>query len=261
MSYREIVPQAALSAVVDRFWLRSREQGSSGASGVLPPRYVLPDGCIDLLIGLDTRTVQVVGTMTSALALRGPAPALAAVRFRPGAAAAVLGVSARELTDRRVPLEEVGAGWCSPGVLEAESPLEVVRGLEASLLRRLSLLPARAAAARVAHVVRACFGPRPPTVAALAREVGWSRQRLTRVLVDEVGLGAKELLRVGRLQRAVAELQRWPGVSLAETALGLGYFDQAHMCRDFRELVGVSPKLVRGSPLTIFPIRSLLSGS
>ncbi|MEO8178084.1 MAG: helix-turn-helix transcriptional regulator [Deltaproteobacteria bacterium] len=261
MSYREIWPHAALSAVVDRFWVRSREEGNGGALEVLPPRYVLPDGCIDILIGLDARSVHVVGAMTSALAVRGPGQALAAVRFRPGAAAALLGVSAQELTDRRVPLAEVSGGWLSPRVLDAQSPHAALRLLEASLLRRASVVRSRSAVAqKVEQAVRACFGPTPPAVSALAREVGCSRQRLTQVLLDQVGLGAKDLLRVGRLQRAVAELQGGPA-TLAETALGLGYFDQAHMCRDFRELVGVSPGVVRASPLTIFPIHSLLSGA
>jgi AraC-like DNA-binding protein len=98
-------------------------------------------------------------------------------------------------------------------------------------------------------------------VEGLADDVGWSRQRLTRVLLDEVGLSAKQLLRVGRLQRAVDQLQRRPGDSLAQAAVGLGYFDQAHMCRDFRELVGLSPSRVRAAPHSIFPIRSLLTGA
>lgn len=261
MSYQELLPHPALSARVDRFWLRAGEHGSRSVGAVWPPRYVLPDGCIDILIDLEARAVHVVGTMTSALVLRGPAVSMAAVRFRPGAGAALLGVAARELTDRRVPLAELGADWLSPRVLEAESPLAALRVLEASLLQQSCVVERSTGARRVEQAVRACFGPRPPAVAALARELDWSRQRLRQVLLDEVGLGAKDLLRVGRLQRAVAELQSRPALSLVETALGLGYCDQAHMCRDFRELVGVSPTLVRASPLTIFPIHSLLSGA
>lgn len=256
MSYREIVPHPALRTLVDRFWVRSATSDGA-APGALDPQHILPDGCIDVMIGVDSHTVHVVGTMTRAFVLRGPAAATAAVRFRPGAGAALLGVAAHELTDRRVALAEIGRSWLSPRVLAAGSPLAAVRGLELALLERSGSRRAQSAAL-VAQVVRACFGPRPPSVAALARELGWSRQYLTQLLLAEVGIGAKQLLRVGRLQRAVARLQG-TRASLVETALGVGYFDQAHMCRDFRALAGSSPGEVRASPLTIFPIRSLLS--
>ena len=71
----------------------------------------------------------------------------------------------------------------------------------------------------------------------------------------------ERLVRVGRLQRAVLALQARTGTSLAQTALDVGYFDQAHMCRDFRELVGLSPSVVRAAAGTIFPIHSLLAGA
>jgi AraC-like DNA-binding protein len=255
MSYREILPHPALRAWVDRFWLREPEPEAPSAAG---PDCILPDGCIDVLIGLDTRTVHVVGTMTEALHVNAQRVSTAAVRFRPGAAAALLGVAAHELTDRRVPLGDLGARWLSPRALDAASPGAALRLLEQSLLVRRDAAQLQPA---VARTVELCFGSTPFTVEALADELGWSRQRLTRVLLDEVGLSAKQLLRVGRLQRAVDQLQREPGASLARAAVGLGYFDQAHMCRDFRELVGLSPGVVRAAPRTIFPIRSLLAGA
>lgn len=255
MSYREILPHPALRAWVDRFWVRESEPEEPAAAG---PDCILPDGCVDVLIGLDTRAAHVVGTMTEALHVNARRVSTAAVRFRPGAAAALLGVAAHELTDRRVPLAELGQRWLAPRALEAASPSAALRVLEESLLARLDGLELHPA---VARAVELCFGGAPPTVEGLAEELGWSRQRLTRVLLDQVGLSAKQLLRVGRLQRAVDQLQRRPSASLAQAAVGLGYFDQAHMCRDFRELVGLSPSAVRAAPLTIFPIRSLLAGA
>jgi AraC-like DNA-binding protein len=256
MSYREILPHPALRTWVDRFWVRElTEPEEPAAAG---PDCILPDGCVDVLISLDLGEVHVVGTMTEALHVDAQRVSTAAVRFRPGAAAALLGVAAHELTDRRVPLAALGRRWLSERALEAESASAAVAVLEESLLARqggAELQPA------VARTVELCFGSAPPSVEALAEEVGWSRQRLTRVLLDEVGLSAKQLVRVGRLQRAVDQLQRRPGDSLAQAAVGLGYFDQAHMCRDFRELVGLSPSRVRAAPHSIFPIRSLLTGA
>lgn len=254
MSYREILPHPALRAYVDRFWVQAADVASP-----LEPQHVLPDGCIDVLVNPSQHTCHVVGTMTRALVVSKPAAPTAAVRFRPGGAVAFLGVAAYELTDRYLPAHDVGLPWLSPRALEAEHPAAAVQALEHALLLRLSSLqrphPIAAAA------VQACFGGTAPRVEQLARELGYTRQRLTRLLLEQVGIGAKELLRVGRLQRAVDQLQRAQGPSLAQAAVGLGYFDQAHLCRDFRELAGLSPGVVRASAGSIFPIRSLLAGA
>jgi AraC-like DNA-binding protein len=254
MSYRELLPHPALREHVDRFWVDVPAPGA-------PPerRHILPDGCIDVLVVLPLSGVSVVGTMTQALVIDAPPLATAAVRFRPGAATAFLGVAAHELTDARVTTEELPLRWLDPRVRAASDPLAAVALLERSLLEQQAR---RSAPQRVvAHVVRACFGLVPPTVQALAEDCGYSRQRLNRLVREQVGIGAKELVRVGRLQRAVAALQSQPGVSLAQLAVSLGYCDQAHMCRDFRELAGVRPGLVRAAADTIFPIRSLLGGA
>ncbi len=254
MAYREIVPHPALREHVDRFWV------DVPSPGALPQRrYVLPDGCSDVLVVLPLRAIHVVGTMTQALVLDEPPLATAAVRFRPGAAAAFLGVAAHELTDQSLAAEELRLPWLDPRLGDAPEPLAAVALLQRGLLRWQARQ--RPAQRLVAEVVRACFGAVLPTVQALARECGYSRQRLTRLVLEEVGIGAKDLVRVGRLQRAVVALQTTPGASLAHAALELGYFDQAHMCRDFRELVGLSPGLVRSSAHAIFPVRSLLAGT
>ena len=76
-------------------------------------------------------------------------------------------------------------------------------------------------------------------VAELAREVGWSARHLTDRFRAEVGLRPKEAARVARFDRARRQLR--PGVRLADLAAGTGYFDQAHLAREFQALAGCSP--------------------
>jgi transcriptional regulator GlxA family with amidase domain len=56
-----------------------------------------------------------------------------------------------------------------------------------------------------------------------------------------VGLGPGSLGRLTRFQRVLRAIDRDPGVSLARVAAGAGYFDQAHMSRDFRRFAGTTP--------------------
>ena len=78
-------------------------------------------------------------------------------------------------------------------------------------------------------------------IAALASELGWSRKRLAGRFREEVGLPAKSLARILRFRRAVRLLERDEGRSLGEIALDCGYFDQAHLNRDFRSFAGSTP--------------------
>jgi AraC-like DNA-binding protein len=180
------------------------------------------------------------------------------VRFRPGAAVHFLGASADELTDERVPIEELPAPWLEPCHREYASAEEAVAALERLLLERLAVAaPPDPSRRGVGHAVRTLLLSPSVSIRELAKDLGWTRQHLRRVFRHHVGIGPKELARISRLQRAVYRLQRAPGIDLARVALDLGYFDQAHMARDFRELVGVTPAAARAAAGSIFPIPSL----
>jgi AraC-like DNA-binding protein len=79
-------------------------------------------------------------------------------------------------------------------------------------------------------------------VSGLAGELGWSRRHLTARFRQQVGLPPKSFARVVRFSRAVELLGRSDGLSWAEVALACGYYDQAHLNRDFRALAGCSPR-------------------
>ena len=78
-------------------------------------------------------------------------------------------------------------------------------------------------------------------IAELCRELGWSRRHLAVRFRDEVGLAPKVYARVLRFERAAALLARDGGARFAEIAYQCGYYDQAHLNRDFREFAGTSP--------------------
>lgn len=79
------------------------------------------------------------------------------------------------------------------------------------------------------------------TVAEVAGAVGWSPRRLSARFAAEVGLSPQETARVARFDRARRELQARPGCGLAGLAARHGWYDQAHMTRDFTRFAGLSP--------------------
>jgi AraC-like DNA-binding protein len=98
-------------------------------------------------------------------------------------------------------------------------------------------------ARELGHAWRALVGSGGTVpIGTLAAEVGWSRQHLARRFGDEFGLGPKMAARVVRFERAKGMLQSTPTfVRIAQVAAACGYYDQAHLDRDFAELAGCSP--------------------
>ncbi|WP_232668704.1 helix-turn-helix domain-containing protein [Pseudonocardia sp. TRM90224] len=74
----------------------------------------------------------------------------------------------------------------------------------------------------------------------LAGDVGWSSRGLQARFRDHVGLPPKTIARIIRFHRAV-RLLATSGRRAGEVAAECGYWDQAHLNRDFRTLAGRSP--------------------
>jgi AraC-like DNA-binding protein len=85
----------------------------------------------------------------------------------------------------------------------------------------------------------------------LADEAGYSRRHLTKRFSGEYGLTPEEASRVVRFERSWLLLRRLersrrvlPGddcLSLAEVAASCGYYDQAHLAREWNQLAGCPP--------------------
>lgn len=76
---------------------------------------------------------------------------------------------------------------------------------------------------------------------ALARELGYSRRHFSARFGAELGLPPKTYARVLRFEHAAERLSHDTGARFAEIAQDCGYYDQAHLNRDFREFAGTTP--------------------
>jgi AraC-like DNA-binding protein len=172
---------------------------------------ILPDACIDLIGG------DVIGPFAGAHVVQLDAGDRATgIRLRPGAFPALFGYAARELIDLRLPLTDV-------------------------LGTRRSLLHAAKDAEPPDPLAEAALAAR--SVRELASETGYSVRNLRRRLVAATGHGPKRLARIGRMH---ALLRAGRGESWARTAVEHGFYDEAHMANDIRELAGATPHALLG---------------
>jgi AraC-like DNA-binding protein len=247
--YLEHAPSAALAGAVECFWTM---RPADALPGEVQSR-VLPDGCMDVIFDLgDARSTgggparprsYVVGAMRTPVTVRHSGRIdMLGVRFRPGGAWAFTRTPAGELTDRTLGLGEVWgrrAGEMEERLMEAE-PRRRIALLEAALLAAAGGSAGRDA--RVAHasaMIERTAGS--VSVDALPRELGLTCRHLERIFAQHVGLTPKVACRVARVRGAMDRIRRQPSVSASRLALALGWYDQPHMIRDFRQIAGTTP--------------------
>jgi AraC-like DNA-binding protein len=75
----------------------------------------------------------------------------------------------------------------------------------------------------------------------MAAELGWSHRRLIARYRDAVGLPPKTVARIVRFEKLTSRLKGSSTVDWAALAAEGGFFDQAHLSREDRELTGQTP--------------------
>jgi len=252
-----------LASPILRPFLVAPIEGWEQTNGSLARLREVPFPGVPLILGLDSawhiegpESVEheasfVAGLHAAPTFVRPDAASWSCIELRltPVAAHRLLGLPMHELANRTVPLREVlhEADELTEQLREASSWMERFALVEGFLLRRLE--QARSPGREVEwswHELRRTAGRAP--IRELADEVGWSHRRLIARFREQVGLAPKAVARVMRFDRAVQAL-RSPAGGLADVAFDSGYFDQAHMNRDFRKLGGTTPRAFRSSLL------------
>ena len=78
-------------------------------------------------------------------------------------------------------------------------------------------------------------------IGALAERLDCSRRHLVSKFHEEIGLPPKTVARIIRFDRALRLARKGPEGGWADIAAACGFADQAHLCREFRDLAGETP--------------------
>ncbi|KZN60236.1 hypothetical protein N473_24970 [Pseudoalteromonas luteoviolacea CPMOR-1] len=78
------------------------------------------------------------------------------------------------------------------------------------------------------------------TVEALAAKSNWSKRTIQRIFNKYVGLTPKWLIRKFRLHQVLRQLEHG-NLDMLDIVNLLEYTDQAHLIRDFKEVIGITP--------------------
>jgi AraC-like DNA-binding protein len=236
-SYREMAPPPRLAEHVECLWIHRVGDGE----GVYH-QPVFPDGRIDVVAVGDDVAVAGPARRPTTMAL-APGTVTLGVRFRPGAAPALLGTGAPDLRDRDTALDDL---WGRDGAVLAER-FAGTRGWRGRLQVVVDHLTGRLAAARALDPmvmgVAAALADHPGrSVVDLADAAGLSERQLRRRVEDAVGHPPRTLARILRFQRFLDGARAaGPERDLARLAAETGYADQPHLTRESRSLGGLPP--------------------
>jgi AraC-like DNA-binding protein len=243
-TYREYRPAAAWQRWIECAWCSETTEEPRGYA-------VRPDGCLDIVFSAD-EGLRMVGTMTAAQRFYYPAGLqIVGVRFHPGKAGPFLGVAPSDLTDGIAALEDAWgarARGLEERLRDARTPGETMRLLlEGIPAPKSAPNPVQQAIEAISAEHGACDLERA------AGHANLSMRQFRRRCLEESGLTPKHLSRVLRFRYACelaarAERPEWPDI-----AAEAGYFDQAHLIRDFHEFAGASPVAVFSNTASALP--------
>lgn len=217
---------------------------------------VLPDGSLRLVFnlgdppsvdGVPGRAAEAVGAIAApaVVLLRGRVEGLS-VTLRPGAAAALLGVPAGELNHGTAALEDLwrGSGALLQQIAELRGDDQRATLLVGALLHRQRQHEGRSptaeqAAWHAAGLIAASGGQRPLREVAAAAGVG--ERRLQQLFHAHVGLPPRTWSRLARLHACLRALRHETRPAWADLAAERGFYDQAHLVKEFRALSGFTP--------------------
>ena len=164
------------------------------------------------------------------------------VDLTPAAAQALFRVPMSSLAGQIVELEDLlgrRATRLVEQLHEQPSWAERFALLDATLTRWLSEAPPRSTEVAWAHArLRTSHGR--VRVSWLAQELGWSRKRMAARFREELGLTPKAVARVLRFEQAVRLAER-SDFGWGRVARECGYYDQAHLIREFKSISGCTP--------------------
>lgn len=245
MKYTEVAVEAPFDRLIHCVWFLT------GRSAEYQPQPVVPDGRLELLVHRADAfsrihsdgshqiqdTVLVAGQLTGPIHLQpGSMIDVVGIRLTPLGAHAILDLPLSELTNAVVSLPDVHPRLASILTTEAHrrgSHRERAHATMKLVGRQLltDIDPFMELADRSLSV--------GTSLEVVARRSGATLRTLQRRFHREVGLSPKVYQRVVRFRRAFSLLQE--DRNGARVAAVSGYYDQAHLIRDFTQFAGAPP--------------------
>ncbi|GAB4020379.1 helix-turn-helix domain-containing protein [Spirosoma koreense] len=262
-SYQEFKPSLALQPFVECYWLHQFETVTNEAS---PIQRCMPFGALELILHLDDNRAHVlldnrweklpqgffVGLYRDTVHWKPVGTGRKfGIRLKPESLLQLFNVPVASLFNQFTSLENFFGRPINrlvEDVYGVQAVQEVIRVVESFLLtqfRNLSAEPNYVIDA--ARLIRQAKGNL--SIEALSRHLAISKRQLERSFKDTYGTTPKVYQRIIRFRNAYESFQQTSTApNWLDISYNLGYADQAHFIRDFREFANEVPTIVYHDP-------------
>ncbi len=249
---QKIAPCKALKPFIDCYWWFEPAQHNDAFSFTY--NNMLPEGIFELIIQVEGSSWQssdneywikrptafVGGLFERKYAIRPEqGMKIFGVRFLPNTARHFIAAPLIEFKNKVVGLEEAFGKTGKVLEQQLEVPSEqLIATVESFLLHQLHHQYKEDVL--IDKMVSTIMESPPSKLHSVAEKFAVHERRFRRLFHQHVGLSPKSFSRVVRLNRFL-QLQQQQQQNLTQCTYELGYYDQAHFSRDFKQFTGLSP--------------------
>ena len=265
MVYREIAPPQILTDFVKLIWIQEHD----ATDDYVPPERIVADGIVELVFHFGNPFVTYFsdGTVekqptsfaiaqSSKHILIQPAGKIGiiAVRFHPWGAYHFFDLQIREFSDRIIPIDHLWrakAAEIEDRICAAQDNRERLHIIIRFLLEQLAENhKPRYATDRVIQFIHRSRGQL--SIKELTEKTGIGERTLERSLRSTLGISPKHFSRITRFLNTCHFIRHHKDKNLTQITYECGYYDQAHLIREFKAFAGITPKEFFASANTSF---------
>lgn len=246
MKYIEFQPNTLLSPYIETYWT------TVGFEKEAKLFKVLPDGCVDILfsfelskrLGVESFSQNIIGTMTTYIEdSYSDKIDMLGIRFRPAGFTAFTKIPIYEFTDRRINLFLVESLFDESFYAELpskETAEERIQYIESYFIRNLkNIFQPESQIVYAVGLIRQTKGQL--SLAEVASKSCLSLRHFERKFKATIGISPKTFSKITKFKHTISYLEKYSNANLLDVAINCGYYDQAHLIKDFKSLSGNAP--------------------
>lgn len=209
----------------------------------------IPNGCMDILFiqniqNQENSYVEVLGASTKARKIRRlPDAKYFGIRLKPGLCISYKGLTLKEIANHEVIFDQIREDFLAGFFQDLTCTGRLSQRIALFHSYFDTYINLQEVNDLTGHILSEInFSQGTVRIHELADELHYSERHISRIFQDSMGITPKTFARIVRFQNVVDSILQQPVHSICDYMSELGYSDQAHFQREFKQYTGITPK-------------------